>query len=226
MATCKAMEIDVKKPKYVIFDCDGVLVDSEIIANRIEVEMKTELGISITLEEQILKFAGCGKNHPVVQKEALSLPIDYWQRYHERCAERYETELSCIDNVKETLEKIMLPMCVASSSEPESLDRKLEITRLRGHFPAGATFHGGLVQRPKPEPDLFLHAIKAMGWNAEDCLVVEDSVPGVTAGRAAGLIVCGFLGGKHIYPGHADRLVAAGADYIVSDMRRILPLIS
>ncbi|MGZ5280614.1 MAG: HAD family hydrolase, partial [Pseudobdellovibrionaceae bacterium] len=81
------------------------------------------------------------------------------------------------------------------------------------------------VKRSKPEPDLFLHAVEKMGWTAEDCLVIEDSVHGVTAGKAAGMIVCGFLGGAHIYPGHADKLLKAGADYLVSDIKNILRLI-
>jgi HAD superfamily hydrolase (TIGR01509 family) len=214
----------MKKPKYIIFDCDGVLVDSEILANRVEVEVKNELGFPITLEEQITKFVGCGMSHPVMQAELQRLPKHYWQIVDERCDEVYKNELKPIAGVIQTLEILKLPKCVASSSEPEYLDMKLSLTNLKKHF-ADAIFHGRSVKRSKPEPDLFLHAVEKMGWIAEDCLVIEDSVHGVTAGKAAGMIVCGFLGGAHIYPGHADRLLKAGADFLVSDMTNILRLI-
>lgn len=214
----------MKKPKYVIFDCDGVLVDSEILANRVEVEVKNELGFPITLEEQITKFVGCGMKHPVMQTELQRLPQHYWQMVDERCDEVYRNELKAIAGVAQTLESLRLPKCVASSSEPEYLDMKLSLTDLKGYFPE-AIFHGRSVSKPKPEPDLFLHAAKTLGWTVEDCLVVEDSEYGVRAGKAAGMIVCGFLGGAHIYPGHADRLIKAGADYLISDIKNILRLI-
>lgn len=212
----------MRKPKYVIFDCDGVLVDSEILANRVEAEIKNELGFPITLEEQITKFTGCGISHPTLQAELQRLPKDYWQMVDDRCDEIYKTELRSISGVVNTLESLRLPKCVASSSEPDYLDLKLTLTNLKSFFPPEAIFHGRLVKKSKPEPDLFFHAIEKMGWTAEDCLVVEDSEHGVKAGRAAGLIVCGFLGGAHIYPGHADRLMNAGADYLISDMRNLL----
>ena len=214
----------MKKPKYVIFDCDGVLVDSEILANRVEVEVKNQLGFPITLEEQITKFVGCGMSHPTMQAELQRLPKEYWQMVDDRCDEVYKAELKSIAGVVQTLELLKLPKCVASSSEPDCLEMKLQLTNLKSFFDPKAIFHGQLVKRSKPEPDLFFHAIETMGWTAEDCLVVEDSEHGVRAGRAAGMTVCGFLGGAHIYPGHADKLLKAGADYLISDMRNLLRL--
>ena len=211
----------MQKLSQVIFDCDGVLVDSEILANRVEVEVKTSLGFPITLEEQISKFVGCGMSHPVMVAELQRLPKDYWQIVDRRCDEVYRAELKSIEGVLETLQKLNVPKCVASSSEPEYLKMKLASTGLSEFFPIGV-FHGRSVKRPKPEPDLFLHAVEKMGWLAEECLVIEDSVHGVRAGKSAGMIVCGFLGGSHILPGHADKLKAAGADYLVSDIRNVL----
>lgn len=211
----------MKKPKYVIFDCDGVLIDSEILANRVAAEVKTALGFPITLEEQLSKFVGCGLSHPLMRAELERLPKDFMKRFEKRCAEVFKAELKAIAGVVSTLERLKLPKCVASSSEPEYLEKKLAHTGLSPFFPE-SVFHGRLVEKPKPEPDLFLHAAKEMNWAAEDCLVIEDSEHGVRAGRAAGMIVCGFIGGSHIYPGHADRLLSAGADYIVSDIRNIL----
>lgn len=214
----------MRKPKYVIFDCDGVLIDSEILANRVEVEIKNKLGFPITLEEQINKFVGCGMNHPTMQAELQRLPKEYWQMVDDRCDEVYKAELKPIVGVVNTLDSLKLPKCVASSSEPDYLEMKLNLTDLKKYFSPESIFHGRLVKKAKPEPDLFFHAVKKMGWAAEDCLVIEDSVHGVKAGRAAGMIVCGFLGGSHIHPGHADKLMTAGADYLISDIRNILRL--
>lgn len=214
----------MKKPRYVIFDCDGVLMDSEMLANRVEMEIKTEMGFPISLEEQILKFTGCGLNHPTVQEELRRLPKEYLSELEKRCEEVFRAELKPIAGVEYTLENLNLPKCMASSSEPEYLAAKLEITGLNRFF-VNTVFHGKMVKRSKPAPDLFLHAVEKMGWRKpEDCLVVEDSEHGVRAGKAAGMIVCGFLGGAHIYPGHAERLLNAGADYLVSDIRNILRL--
>lgn len=213
----------MKKAKYILFDCDGVLVDSEVIANRIESEVKTELGFPITLEEQIRKFVGMGLNHPVMQAELQRLPKTYWPLFDERVRKAYHEELKAISGVSEVLNALPLPKCVASGSEPEWLTLKLRLTQLDRYFP-NAIFHGQLVKRSKPEPDLFFHAAEKMGWNCADCLVVEDSELGVKAGRAAGMFVCGFLGGSHIRPGHADRLLAAGADFLISEMSQLLRL--
>ena len=211
----------MKKPKAVIFDCDGVLIDSEIIANRIEVEVKCELGFPTTLEEQLKKFVGHGATSSVVLDEIKRLPAHFETLVDERCQIAYKNELKPIAGVLEVLNTLKLPKCVASSSRTQWLDLKLEITGLKSFF-NNAIFSGDTVEKCKPEPDLFLHAMKTMGWSREDCLVIEDSVAGVTAGKAAGIVVCGFVGGAHIYPGHAERLLAAGADYIVSDIRSIL----
>ncbi len=210
--------------KHIIFDCDGVLIDSEILANQVEVEIKTLLGFPITLEEQIKNFAGCGLSHPRVKAELERLPKEYLKLVDERCHQIYNKELKAISGVVELLEQLKISVCVASSSEPDWLDRKLKLTNLKRFFP-DAIFHGRLVQKSKPEPDLFLHALKTLDWHAEDCLVVEDSEHGVKAGKAAGAKVCGFLGGAHIYPGHADRLFKAGADYLIFDIQNVLGLV-
>jgi HAD superfamily hydrolase (TIGR01509 family) len=212
------------KIQSVIFDCDGVLIDSEIIANRIAMEIKNKLGIAITLEEQIKKFTGLGHNHPVLLEERKRLPANYTRTVNEQVKIAFRNELKVIAGVMETLKQLALPKCVASSSEPEGLEFKLKLTHLGRFFP-NAVFNGRMVANCKPAPDLFLHAIKTMDWETSTCLVVEDSVAGVQAGRAAGLTVCGFLGGMHIYPGHAERLKAAGAHHIVekfADLVRFL----
>ena len=208
----------MKKPKYIIFDCDGVLIDSEILANRVEAETKTELGFPITIEEQIKKFVGMGISHPGMQEELKRLPPHYLDLVDQKMKQVYKSELQAISGTVNALESLNIPKCVASSSEPEWLDIKLSLTNLKKYF-GDSIFHGKLVSKCKPEPDLFLFVLKKMEWSASDCLVVEDSVYGVQAGRAAGLRVCGFLGGAHILPGHSERLTKAGADYLISDLK-------
>ena len=210
----------MNKPKYVIFDCDGVLVDSEFLANTVEAEVKTELGFPTSAEEQIKKFVGMGTNHPLLRAEIASLPSHYLRLVDERLMPRFERDLRAIPGVAEVLESLALPKCVASSSELTWIERKLEITGLRGFLPD--LFSGHMVANGKPAPDLFLFAAAQMGWDPAECLVVEDSVAGVKAAHAAGMRVCGFLGGSHVFPGHAETLISAGADILISDIRNLM----
>jgi HAD superfamily hydrolase (TIGR01509 family) len=214
-----------RKPKHVIFDCDGVLINSEILANRVDAEVKTRLGFPITLEEQILKFVGQGSGNPVMVEEFRRLPKDYLQLLKSELAKVYESELRAHDGVAELLKNFPLPKCVASSSELNSLKRKLKFTELDRYFAPEAVFSGHMVERSKPEPHLFWLAAEKMGWAAEDCLVIEDSVAGVTAGKAAGMTVCAFVGGEHILPGYTDQLLKAGADFVVPKISNILRLL-
>lgn len=209
----------------VIFDCDGVLVDSELLSCRIEAEVKTEMGFPITLEEQIRKFAGHAWTNAIQREELARLPKNFLEVVDDRCRIAYREELDAIDGVRETLENLPHPKCVASSSEAWWLKYKLEIAGLLPHFP-NAIFDGERVEHRKPAPDLFLLALREMRWNAADVLVVEDSEAGVQAARAAGLAVVGFLGGGHIRSGHADRLKAAGAEAIIENFRELPRLLT
>ena len=209
------------KPKYLILDFDGVLADSEIIGSEVEVEIKGKFGIQISLEDQIRKFTGLAKNDPVMLEELARLSPDHWELVNARCEAAFRERLKPIRGTVEFLEGLRIPHCVASNSEPASLDAKLEITGLKPYF-IGLAFHRLLVSRGKPSPELFLYALNKMGGTAEEYLVVEDSVHGVTAGKAAGMTVCGFLGGGHILPGHKEALARAGADFFVSDLRDIM----
>ncbi|MEK7690863.1 MAG: HAD family hydrolase [Bdellovibrionota bacterium] len=210
----------MKKLKYIIFDCDGVLVDSEIIANRIEAEYKTELGFPITIEEHIRQFVGSSLKAPEVQEILRRLPSHYLKTVDARVHEAYLAELKAVSGIPEILNSLTTPVCVASNSLPEWIERKLTITGLAKYFP-GAMFSSQSVKYGKPAPDLFFYAAEKMGWNPSECLVVEDSEAGVRAGVAAGMTVVGFLGGAHILPGHSERLLAAGTHFLTSDIREI-----
>ncbi len=214
----------MKLTESIIFDCDGVLIDSEIIANRVEVQIKNELGFPITLEEQLRTFVGLGMSHPVMQEEHKRLPANYWELVEKRVKTAYQSELKAISGVSETLEKLALPKCVASSSEAEWLKFKLEHTKLKHYF-GQAIFNGQMVKNCKPAPDLFLLVLERLKWSARTTLVVEDSLVGVQAGVAAGLRVWGFVGGSHIRSGHEQKLLDAGAEQIFSDFRKICELL-
>ncbi|MGZ3723197.1 MAG: HAD family hydrolase [Bdellovibrionales bacterium] len=204
--------------KFLILDFDGVLADSEIIGSEVEAEIKNKLGIAITLQEQISKFTGLAKNDPVMLEELSRLPANYWEIVDTRVGEVYRERLKPIKGTVEFLENLKMPRSIASNSEPDWLELKLEITGLKKFFGEFA-FHRQLVKQGKPSPDLFLYALAKMGGTPSECLVVEDSVHGVRAGKAAGMTVCGFLGGAHVLPGYEERLRLAGADFFVSDLR-------
>ena len=160
-----------------------------------------------------------------MQDEIKRLPAEFWPLVDTRCKQAYRDELKSIAGVFEVVQKLPHPKCVASSSQMDWLTLKLDVTRLMPFFPK-AIFSGDMVENCKPAPDIFLLALERMGWRAADSLVVEDSVAGVTAGKAAGLTVCGFVGGSHIRPGHAERLLAAGADYVVADIQHIVRILA
>lgn len=166
-------------------------MDSEIIANRIEVEFKNEFRFPISLEEQLKTIVGLAVSHPRMQAELNRLPSNYWQIVDDRCKVAYQKELRAIAGVTETIEGLDVPKCVASSSEPEMLAFKLRHTGLDLYF-GEAVFNTKLIKRSKPAPDLFLFALERMGWDVASTFVFEDSVVGVEAGKAAGLYVVGF----------------------------------
>jgi HAD superfamily hydrolase (TIGR01509 family) len=181
----------------VIFDCDGVLVDSEPIAVKIDVQTLAEHGITMTEAEAIERFMG---RSPAVMREAIeahigrTLPED-WDASAERLYhEAFEAQLRAVAGLEQALAEIDAPTCVASSSGHESLRFKLELTGLYEHF-EGRIFSAAEVPNGKPAPDLFLHAAARMGAEPARCVVVEDSVYGVQAARAAGMDVLAYIGG-------------------------------
>ena len=205
--------------ELVILDCDGVLVDSEPIAIRIDVEMFAEVGMTVTEREVIERFVGRspGLLAQAVEEELGHPPPDDWEERGEvRLRRAFEAQLQPVAGIREALERITLPVCVASSSPPDRLRFKLELTGLYERF-AGHIYSAAEVANGKPAPDLFLHAARQMGADPAVCVVVEDSRYGVQAGRAAGMDVLGYAGGVT----SADALV--GPRTIVFDDMRFLP---
>ena len=182
-------------PKCVIFDCDGTLVDSEAITNQVIADMASELGIKMTGEEASATFGGKTLDGVVYKMKELSgndLPNDWLPRLIQMVNESWEAKLMPIKGVKELLENIKIPVCVASNGEPAHVRHSLELTKLYDFFGENI-FTASEVSAPKPSPELFLYAAKKMGFEPSECVVIEDSVTGVTAAVNANIVVYGII---------------------------------
>ncbi|GAA2371098.1 MULTISPECIES: HAD family hydrolase [Streptomyces] len=205
--------------ELVIFDCDGVLVDSEPLALRVCVELGAQLGWPLTEREIVDRFLGRSERSvtaQVAERLGEEAAARWNALYRARLAEAIDTELLPVPGVVEALDAIVLPSCIASSGSHEKMRRTLGRTGLRERF-EGRIFSASEVARGKPEPDLFLHAAQRLGVDPARCAVVEDSQYGVRAARAAGMRAFGYAGG--LTP--ADWL--AGADTVVFEDMRKLP---
>lgn len=205
----------------VIFDCDGVLIDSEIVAARLEAEAITALGLPMTAETICSRFAGTTTKEvwQTLERElGRPLPPGFFESHLAHVREVFSRELEAIPGARAALEALDRPYCVASSTRLPALVDNLATCGLVDLLD-GRVFSASQVKRAKPAPDVFMFAASQMGADPADCLVIEDSVAGVTAARRAGMRVVGFTGGSHVTPGHAERLVAAGATAIFGHMR-------
>ena len=211
----------------VIFDCDGVLVDSEVISCRAHAQTLTRHGYPITDDQVLERFLGVSDREArqIVEAEiGRKLPDDFEAQVKQATLQFYAGDLRAIAYVGEAIAAIGLPKCVASSGTPEKIRHGLSCTGLYDRL-APHIFSATQVARGKPAPDLFLFAAGQMHVSPARCLVIEDSVPGITGARAAGMTVLGFHGGSHCRPGHADTLRAAGALMAFDDMRQLPELI-
>jgi HAD superfamily hydrolase (TIGR01509 family) len=211
-----------------ICDCDGVLVDSEVLACRIDAEELAHRGFSgYPLEEVLRRFVGVSQVDMIAiieDETGRSVGADFSATVSARVEERLRNELQALPGAGAALATLALPKCVASSSTPPKLDLALTVTGLKAHF-APHIFSSVLVERGKPEPDLFLYAARQFGVAAGRCCVIEDSVAGVTAARAAGMSAIGFVGGSHCSAEHGGRLASLGAAAIArqwDDVPRLL----
>ena len=210
--------------KAIVFDCDGVLVDSEVISIHGERAALDEMGLSYAPEEYVRRFVGM---HDKAFFEALVAdyknafgqppPPDFKERVLDG-RRREAHRLAAIAGADAAMRDAASrgPIAVASSSRTEYLDGKLRRTGLF-EIAAPHIYSADLVAHGKPAPDIFLYAAERIDADPSECLVLEDSENGVRAGVAAGMTVWGFLGGGHVYDGHGDRLLAAGADALISN---------
>ncbi len=209
----------------VIFDCDGVLVDSEILAVRVGLRAVKELGLSYSEDEYIHRFLGTTmnayfKNVEEDHREAhgTSVPDGFFETLLSDSRDEMDAALVAIEGTHAAVESIAVPLAVASSSGVERLNFKLNKTGLFEAF-APHIYSGELVQNGKPAPDLYLHAADKLDVAAKACVAIEDSVHGVISAKAAGMTVVGFTGGGHCRAGHDTYLSDAGADIVVGHMK-------
>jgi HAD superfamily hydrolase (TIGR01509 family) len=203
----------------VIFDCDGVLIDSERLAIKVEVEVLSELGWHLTEAEVIERFVGRSDRdmHAMIEAQLGSrLPVAWQDRFEPRYRQSFAADLAPVDGVVDALDQITLPSCVASSATHAHLRYTLQLTGLYERF-AGRIFSSEDVARGKPAPDLFLHAAKQLATSPAECVVVEDSQPGVHAARAAGMRVLAYAGGL------SRRELLEGPSTVVFDDMAALP---
>jgi HAD superfamily hydrolase (TIGR01509 family) len=214
-------------PGLIIFDCDGVLIDSELIGCGVDASELTRAGIPITAEELLARFAGTTSREMYAVLEAehgVRLPDTFARLVRERADAAFARALKPVPGVLEMLDRLQLPHCVASSSTMRRLGITLGLTDLWDRF-APHIYSAEAVPRGKPAPDLFLHVAASMKVGPERCLVIEDSVNGVRAAVAAGMHAFGFTGASHCPPDHHAALAAAGAVAVFSQMQALPELI-
>ena len=208
----------MQKYQCVIFDCDGVLVDSEPIGNRIMVEMANELGANINLDYALKHFKG---NSLQMCFDAISvlanspIPSGFDKEYRKRSFEAFRKEIKPVDGIVEVLEQIQVTYCVASSGPENKIRLNLELTGLLPYFES-QIFSCYTISKWKPDPAIFLWAAKTMGFQPEQCLIVEDSPLGVKGGKAGGFDVFAYT--AHDY----NEELSAMADYASNSIRDVL----
>jgi len=218
---------NIERVDLVIFDCDGVLVDSEVISCRAHAETLTRHGYPITAEQVLTRFLGVSDREArqAIETElGRKLPDDFETQIKQAALRRYADDLQSIPYVSEAVAAISLPKCVASSGTHEKIRHGLTCAGLYDVL-APNIFSATQVMNGKPAPDLFLFAAEQMRASPERCIVIEDSIPGITGALAAGMTVLGFNGGSHCRPGYAETLRAAGAIMTFDDMRQLPGLI-
>jgi HAD superfamily hydrolase (TIGR01509 family) len=212
----------------IIFDCDGVLVDSEVISCRAHAETLTRHGYPITSEQVLERFLGRSMRQATLEVEAelgRRLPDDFSRQTYAEIFRLFAASLEATPHVSEALDRIALPVCVASSGPPEKISTSLNRVGLYDRF-APHIFSAVQVRHGKPAPDLFLFAAEQMQTAPMRCAVIEDSIAGIEGAIAAGMTVLGFHGGSHCREGYGRKLHDAGAAVIFDDMRQLPDLIA
>ncbi|MEY9122228.1 HAD family hydrolase [Bradyrhizobium yuanmingense] len=207
-------------PDLIIFDCDGVLVDTELLSCRCLSEVLAEFGLVLSEEQALELFLG--RSTKAVEQHyrdlGHSLTDAFPPRLKSRVLENFAASLAPIPGVEAAISGLTVPFCVASSSDLDRVSLSLDVTSLRAYF-GDRIYTAQMVRHGKPAPDLFLHAAESMRTPPSRTLVIEDSVSGVQAGKAAGMTVWGFVGGGH-YRSRDGRAIlsAAGADRVFTHM--------
>jgi HAD superfamily hydrolase (TIGR01509 family) len=196
--------MDMAAFDLIIFDCDGVLVDSEMLSASVLTQQLAEIGIDLSITQFRDEFLGRGfasASQRLKQRTGKNLPASFAGDYFTRLNAVFASELQPMPGVKALLRALDVPYCVASGSIPPRLDYSIKVTGLEPYF-GDRVYSAARVKNSKPAPDLFLYAATQHGVTPARCLVIEDSEMGVRAGLAAGMCVWHFAGGAHIKAGH------------------------
>ena len=197
--------IEIPEFDLVIFDCDGVLIDSETLSARVLMSLLREHGVKLSFEAFVRDFLGRGFGSAVErlqQHTGVVLPDDLQDEYLTRLLRSFERELKPMEGIEAVLDRLSVQSCVASSSAPRRLNFALELCGLLNRF-SPHVFSASAVANGKPAPDLFLHVAATMNVAPSRCLVIEDTELGVLAARAAGMAVWQYAGGSHVKAGYA-----------------------
>lgn len=211
----------------IIFDCDGVLVDSEVISCRAHADVLTRHGYPITSEQVFARFLGRSTRQANLEIESelgRKLPDAYHGDLQEELFRLFEADLEAIRGIRDVLEVLTPRVCVASSGSHQRMRVSLGSTGLYERLTPNI-FSASQVTNGKPAPDLFLFAAREMGVPPERCVVIEDSLAGIAGARAAGMTVFGFCGGSHCGADHAETLRQAGANLTFADMHQLPELV-
>ena len=218
-------------PELIIFDCDGVLIDSEIIGCREEARALTEAGIPITTEEVVKRFTGMQTSvlRKILEDEyQVKIPDGFEAMVSARVKEAFENELERISGsmrLLRELKKANTPFCIASGSDRERLRHTLTKTGLWEFFGDERVFSAEQVSKGKPAPDIFHLCALKMHASPPRCIVLEDSVAGIKGAVAAGMYPIGFVGGRHCTKKHPEMLKEAGAKHIINKLSELPELI-
>jgi HAD superfamily hydrolase (TIGR01509 family) len=226
MVTSMALRV---VPELIIFDCDGVVADSETLANQLLAESLSRIGRTTTMEDSIRLFMGkrwedC--KQAIIDWTGEPLPPNFETEHRALTRGRMRSEVSSVPGLEAFLTAHSgYRKCIASSSEHAWLNHCVDKFGLRAHLGLNL-FSAAEVANGKPAPDIFLHAARRMGVSPEACLVLEDSPSGITGAVAAGMATVGFLGGSHVLDGHAERLRLAGAHHLAKSFGEVTQLLA
>jgi HAD superfamily hydrolase (TIGR01509 family) len=221
------------QPDLIIFDCDGVLVDSEIIAARVQADLLTEAGFPISAAELAETYAGLTFKDTLLRiEERAQIPLQasLIGQIETQLDRRLKNEVRAVEGAYQAAAGVSVKSCICSNSSMHRLELTLGKTGLLPLF-SGRIFSVGETptKKPKPAPDVFIHAASTLGADPARTFVIEDSVHGVAGAKAAGMRVIGFTGGSHSYPGHADVLTEAGAETVIrrwADLHGVIAALS
>lgn len=215
--------------KFILFDCDGVLVDSEFLASHVLANMLREYGCPATADEIMTTYVG-QKDVEIVRLLAkihsLQLPKDFIEQYATALDARLEKDLKPINGIAEMLSKLSLPRAIVSNSTLPRIKTSLKSTGLDIYFTQSKFFSPDITIFSKPDPRIYQYAVDELGFSKEEVLVVEDSPTGVSAASGAGLDVIGFLGATHPGQNQEEKLLAKGAKYIAHNANELSLLLS